>query len=66
MPRHIETGELQRIALTPLSGPRCGHRRRACKLPVVSWEKHRAWHAAGGGTKQFDLAKYDRLMEVKE
>jgi len=27
--------------------------------------KSRAFHAAGGGTEQFNLAAYDRMMEMK-
>ena len=36
-----------------------------CRLPVVDWNRHRAWHKALGGTEQFDIGKYDRLMEVR-
>ena len=32
------------------------------RAPRTLRQKSRAFHAAGGGTLQFDLAKYDRLM----
>ena len=32
------------------------------RAPRTLRRKSRAFHAAGGGTFQFDLAKYDRLM----
>ena len=32
------------------------------RTPRTLRRKSRAFHAAGGGTLQFDLAKYDRLM----
>ena len=35
------------------------------RTPRTLRQKSRAFHAAGGGTFQFDLAKYDRLMEAR-
>ena len=32
------------------------------RTPRTLRQKSRAFHAAGGGTFQFDIAKYDRLM----
>ncbi len=32
------------------------------RVPRTLARKSRAWHAAGGGTEQFDLAEYERLM----
>ncbi len=34
------------------------------RVPRTLSRKSRAFHAAGGGTEQFNLAAYDRLMEV--
>ncbi|KKL26393.1 hypothetical protein LCGC14_2395730 [marine sediment metagenome] len=34
------------------------------RAPKTLARKSRAFHAAGGGTEQFDLAKYERLMEA--
>ncbi len=36
---------------------------RSDRAPQTLSRKSRAWHAAGGGTEKFSLAKYDRLME---
>ncbi len=35
------------------------------RVPKTLSRKSRAWHAAGGGTEKFNLAAYDRLMEMK-
>ena len=35
---------------------------RSDRAPRTLAKKSRSWHAAGGGTEQFDIAKYDRLM----
>ena len=32
------------------------------RAPRTLRQKSRAFHAAGGGTLRFDIAKYDRLM----
>ena len=37
---------------------------RRDRVPRTLRRKSRAWHSAGGGTEQFDLAEYDRLMEA--
>ena len=50
--------------------PNCEAEQRALLLiaqngnraPRTLRQKSRAFHAAGGGTFQFDIAKYDRLM----
>ena len=36
--------------------------RRRDRVPRTLAKKSRAFHAAGGGTEQFSLAAYDRLM----
>ena len=36
---------------------------RRDRVPLTLAFKSRAFHAAGGGTEQFSLAAYDRLME---
>ncbi len=35
---------------------------RRNRRPLTLARKHSAWKEAGGGTEQFDLDKYDRLM----
>ena len=35
---------------------------RRDRVPRTLSKKHRAWKEAGGGTEQFSLAAYDRLM----
>ena len=35
---------------------------RRDRVPRTLAKKSRSWHAAGGGTEQFSLAAYDRLM----
>ncbi len=35
---------------------------RSDRAPQTLSRKSRAFHSAGGGTDQFDLAKYERLM----
>ena len=35
------------------------------RTPRTLRRKSRAFHAAGGGTYQFDIRKYDRLMEAR-
>ncbi len=32
------------------------------RVPRTLSRKSRAWHAAGGGTEQFSLTEYERLM----
>ena len=36
---------------------------RRDRAPRTLAKKSRSWHAAGGGTEQFSLAAYDRLIE---
>ena len=54
----ISAAELECIAQNPIEAPLCDR----CRQPVMDWRRHKAFHAAGGGTLQFDLARYDRLM----
>ena len=37
---------------------------RRDRVPRTLRRKSRAFHSAGGGTEQFDLAEYDKLMEA--
>ena len=34
------------------------------RAPLTLAKKRRAWKEAGGGTEQFDIDEYDRLMEL--
>ena len=54
--------EVHRIAQIATTGPRCSRCRHS---GIRNWRTHRIWHAAGGGTEQFSLAAYDRLMEER-
>ena len=61
--KHNNREEINPVAQIATTGQRCSR----CKHSGIrNWRTHRIWHAAGGGTEQFSLAAYDRLMSGTE
>ena len=58
----IYVADMRRIAQIPLSIATCG---RCEQSGILNWRTHKIWHAAKGGSEQFDLALYDKLMEAR-
>ncbi len=59
--RYISVAELGRIARTPILGLLC---RRCEQSGIVNRRVHKIWHESGGGTVNFNSAKYDRLVKA--